>query len=95
MSSDSLNEFNINDQNNLKEIGINTDELDPQELKELVDNNKELKDDEEINVQLEESAQIKAQKTKDKISESIKNLTEKEYLFQFVYNLLIEESSKS
>jgi hypothetical protein len=78
MSSDSFNEYNINDQKILKEIGINTDELDPQELKELVDNNKELKDDEVINVQVEESAQNKADKTKNKISESIKNLTEKE-----------------
>ncbi len=66
-----------NNKNNLiklREVGVNTEELDPEELRKLVENNIELRTDDVGNMN-EEVTKVKTKKRK---IDSIKSLTEKE-----------------
>jgi len=62
----------INNFIELREIGVNTEELDPEELRRLVENNIELRNEGNVH---DEVTKLKNKKRK---IDSVKSLTEKE-----------------
>ena len=71
-----LNNEDNNKNNFLKltEVGVNTDELDPEDLRKLVENNIELRTNDVENIN-EEVTKVKTKKRK---IDCVKSLTEKE-----------------